>query len=118
MGGYSAIAEGLGKVAESAFGEKAGAAVEKGGYRGVFSEARSYAQHPYANKIYDDYQKVYKPTVEKASSQIGVASQKAGVAKSQAMISQEAHKIASDTTFGKNQVRLQTMLNMAKRDKG
>jgi hypothetical protein len=118
MGGFAgAVGDLVGGAAEKLFGKSAGETAEAGVFRGVFKEADSFAQHPYAAKIYDDYQKVYRPALEKASSQIGEQSQKAGVAKSQAMIAREAHQMASDSTFGKNQVRIQSMLKAAKTQK-
>src|ERR1700688_2166738 len=123
MGGlYAGLAEAAGKVVGKLAGKEAGPAasemVERGMYRGVYSDERAFSQHPYANKIYQDIQNVYKPKLNQFQGEIASASQKAGVAKSQGMIYSEAAQKASDHTFGAKQVRLQAMLKAVERDKG
>jgi hypothetical protein len=119
MGGlYAGLAEAAEKVGSKLIGKEAGEMIERGVYRGIYSDERAFAQHPYAKKIYEDIQNVYKPKLNQFQGEIATASQKAGAVKSPSMIYSEAAQKASDHTFGSKQVRLQAMLKAVEKDKG
>jgi len=128
MGGiYSGLADlaagTIGKVFSKEAGSVTGKTVgqemiERGVYRGLYSDERAFAQHPYANKIYQDIQKVYKPKFNQFQNEIAADAAKTGVAKPSGQVISEAAQKASEHTFGKNQVRLQAMLKAVERDKG
>src|SRR5271154_4803105 len=120
MGGiYSGLADlaagTIGKVFSKEAGTVAGKTVgqemvERGVYRGLYSDERAFAQHPYANKIYQDIQKVYKPKFNQFQNEIAAAAKKSNTVMSSSDIISKASQKASEHTFGKNQVRLQAML--------
>lgn len=128
MGGiYSSIAELAGSTIGKAFSKDAGSVVgktagqeliESGVYRGIFSEQRAFEQHPYAQKIYQDYQQHYKPKVNQYENHIAAAAQAKGQAPEMHEINRAASKQASKEVFGPNQERLQSMLKAVERDKG
>lgn len=121
MGGFAnsfahAASEAVGKVAP-ALEKDAEAAIQ----RGLFNPAQVFKEHPFAAKIFDDYEKEYKPRVEKYSSQNAqklqqstapVTADAIGVAKS------EARKKATAEVFGPKRERIQQMLKTVEAQKG
>lgn len=130
MGGfYNSVARLAGEGAEkiaSTFGAKAapeiGEAIESGVYKKLLQPARSFEDHPYAARIYQDYHNEYKPRVEKYKS---IGTQQASAfptghpnAPSIGDITKQAHKRAALEVFGPNRVRIQSMLKNVEATQG
>ena len=112
------FAQKVGQKVEAA-GAKVSGIVEPTLYRGMFQDARSFAEHPAANDLYNIIQNEYKPKVnQEIARKVNQATSSFGPKPSTQNIIRNAHKDVSDQVFGPNRVMIQGVLKKVEADSG